>query len=372
MAAVPSNDNTRYVLKNSLGITYCIWYKNGLYMSMLENDSHWGPPFLLSENATADFSALIDSDDSICTTFVDYSGRLLHITACEERKDPVVLLESRISGSSPYEVNLVEAGGTPHIFYIVSHNRKQLLTYQRIEKNGYSMPEVEGVITRDAKSYSAASDGSAVHLFFVTDVQNVNLLVHRKINADGKAQKPNTTPFPYNVNMKLQSVVSDTGAIFILASGEENTVCFRFDPILNRFSKALEVFSTTTGPGMDSLLLINNSPYAIRTLKNGFILMRIKNDNSSLGEETRIDFTGRDIPLNCRYLSNAREDKILVTYTVPILFGNGLKFPFDFKSLSAQRYEKLEDDREVFQERIRELENRIEYLENSIREMLRP
>ena len=182
-------ENVRYILKNSMGVTTCIWYKNGLFMSMLDNKNKWGPPFLLSDNATSDFSALLDSTDNISACFVDYSGRLLHITACKEKAEPVVLLESRISESCPYNINLVEADGLNHVLYIVSHNRKQLLTYQRIDPSGYSMPEVEGIIIREGKNYSVCSDGSNIHVFFVTDVQNVNLLVHRKIS-DGKASKP--------------------------------------------------------------------------------------------------------------------------------------------------------------------------------------
>ena len=89
------------IVKNSMGVTYCIWYKNGLFMSMLESDNHWGPPFLLSENATPDFSVSIGQDDTIRSSFVDYAGRLLFFQACEERKEPVVLLESRIVGSAP-------------------------------------------------------------------------------------------------------------------------------------------------------------------------------------------------------------------------------------------------------------------------------
>ena len=69
------------------------------------------------------------------------------------------------------------ADGKIHIFYIVNHNRRQLLTYQRLEGTAYTMPEVEGVIVRDAKNYAVCSDGYTVHIFFVTNIQNVNLLV---------------------------------------------------------------------------------------------------------------------------------------------------------------------------------------------------
>ncbi|MCX7773478.1 MAG: hypothetical protein N2376_10250, partial [Clostridia bacterium] len=210
---MPTNESIRHVLKNSMGITTCIWYKNGLFMSMLDNENKWGAPFLLSEHSTSDFSALLDSTDTISACFVDYSGRLLYLTACEEKKEPMVLLESRISGTSPYNVSLVEADGMTHIFYTVSHNRKQLLTYQRVEKSGYSMPEVEGIIIRDGKNYTACSDGSAIHLFFVTDVQNVSLLVERKI-CDGKVSKPVSTPFPYSPTLRLQSVISYEGPVY--------------------------------------------------------------------------------------------------------------------------------------------------------------
>ena len=55
-----------------------------------------------------------------------------------------------------------------------------------------------------------------------------------------------------------------------------------------------------------------------------------------------------------------------------MLFGNGLSFPFDIKTLSMQKNENLSDDKEILNERIRELEGRIEFLENTIRELLRP
>jgi hypothetical protein len=55
-----------------------------------------------------------------------------------------------------------------------------------------------------------------------------------------------------------------------------------------------------------------------------------------------------------------------------MLFGNGLHFPFDLKTLIAQKTENDADDKKAFNERIQELEGRIEFLENTIREILRP
>lgn len=368
-----SNESFRYILKNSMGVINCIWFKNGLYMSMLDRKNKWGPPFLLSDNAVSDFAALIDSEDNISTCFVDYSDRLIYMTVSDEVKQPVVLLESRISGSSPYNVQLAEADGKIHIFYIVSHNRRQLLTYQAVEGSVYTMPEVEGVIIRDAKNYAICSDGVTVHMFFVTNIQNVNLLVHRKIY-DGKVSRPVTTPFPYNASHRLQAVADRSGPVYVLAScdeGDENTVIFKFDTILNKFSKGFEVFNASTGQGTDSLLVIHNTPYVIRTLKNAFIVYAIDQNCSAVTEETRIDITGRDIPLKCKFQSNHKEDIYFKSDTIPMLFGSGLSFPFDIKKLAQQKH-SVNNDNDVLYMRIRELENRVEFLENTIREILRP
>jgi hypothetical protein len=371
---MPSNEAIRHILKNSMGITTCIWYKNGLFMSMLDDENKWGPPFLLSDNATGDYSALLDSGDNICTCFVDYAGRLLYLTACEEKKEPMVLLESRISGTAPYNICLVEADGFCHVFYTVSHNRKQLLTYQRIEHGGYSMPEVEGIIIREGKNYAVCTDDSAIHLFFVTDVQNVSLLVHRKI-CDGKASKPVTTPFPYSASLRLQAVHAQGGPLYVLASpddGQDVSVLFKFDPILNKFSKGLQVYTQASGQGTDSLLLINNQPFVVRSLKSAFNLARVKVDCSAVAEEIRVDLTGRDIPLKCKFQSNHKEDRLFKCDLTPMLFGNGLRFPFDIKTLSQQKPEKADEGKDALNERIKELESRIIFLENTLREMLRP
>jgi hypothetical protein len=55
-----------------------------------------------------------------------------------------------------------------------------------------------------------------------------------------------------------------------------------------------------------------------------------------------------------------------------MLFGNGLRFPFDIKALASQKEEKAHEVQDSFNDRIRELEGRIEFLENTIREILRP
>lgn len=372
---VPSNDNFRYILKNSMGVVTCIWHKNGLFMSMLDENNKWGSPFLLSDNATPDFSALLNSDDVISACFVDYSDRLIYITACEEPNKPIVLLESRISGSAPYDVNLVEADGLVHVFYIVNHNRRQLITYQKIDGTIYSMPEVQGVLIRDAKNYAVCSDGSSIHLFFVTNVQNVNLLVHRRIS-DGRVSKPVTTPFPYSPSHRLQAAVAKNGSVYVLASCEEgdaNTVIFKFDPILNKFNKGLEVYNATTGQGSDSLILVNNNPFVVRSLRTAFIISMVRPDLSGISDESKVDLTGRDIPLKCKFQSNHKEDFNFKCDVTPMLFGNGLRFPFDLKTLAAIKpKEDEEENPEEIKERIRELENRIEFLENAIREILRP
>lgn len=364
--------NLRYILKNSMGIITCIWYKNGIYLSMLDGNK-WGPPFLISDSAVADFSALIDSDDNISTCYVDYMDRLIYMPVGEEKKEPVVLLESRICGSSPYSVRMAGADGKIHIFYIVNHNRRQLLTYQRLEGTAYTMPEVEGVIVRDAKNYAVCSDGYTVHIFFVTNIQNVNLLVHRSI-FDGKVSKPVTTPFPYNDSHILQAVACKNGPVYVLASLEESdgkTLLFRYDTILNKFSKGLEVFNVSVGPGSDSLIAVRNAPYVIRTLKNAFVVSAIKQDCSKVEAESKIDLTGRDIPLKCKFQSTHTEDTFFKSDITPMLFGNGLSFPFDINKLAARKQSSGENH-DLIYVRIRELENRIEFLENTIRGLLKP
>lgn len=155
--------NLRYILKNSMGIITCIWYKNGIYLSMLDGNK-WGPPFLISDSAVADFSALIDSDDNISTCYVDYMDRLIYMPVGEEKR---ACSASRKPYLRKFTIQCKNGWSRRkiHIFYIVNHNRRQLLTYQRLEGTAYTMPEVEGVIVRDAKNYAVCSDGYTVHIF---------------------------------------------------------------------------------------------------------------------------------------------------------------------------------------------------------------
>jgi len=372
---VPYFESLRHVVKNSMGVTYCIWYKNGLFMSMLESDNHWGPPFLLSENATADFSISLGPDDTIRASFVDYAGRLLFIQACEERKEPFVLLESRIVGSAPYGVSLSESKNAVNLFYIVSHNRKQLLTYQRIENGSFTMPEAEGVIARGCENYAVCSDGSSTHLFFLTEIQDVSLLVNRRINPEGKAAKPISTPFPHKVSKRLQAATAKGRPAYVLLSGEEDnesTFLYRFDPDAGRFSKGLEVFGPSAPRGFDCLIMVDNYPSVVRTCKNHMLLARVNIEATSVVSETRFDLTAANPPLRCRYLSNYKDDINLACAYLPIIFGSGLRFPFDWRTYAGGRFERPSDDKDLLQGRIRELEGRIEFLENTLREILRP
>lgn len=358
-----------------MGISYCVWYKNGLYMSMLESDNRWGPPFLLSDSATGDFSAAIDESDSISTSFVDYSGRLLNIRACEEKREPTVLLESRIAGSYPYNVSMVMLNDLAHVFYTVSHNRKQLLTYQRVEYSGFSMPEVQGVIVKDGKNYGLCTDETDIHVFFITEVQEVNLLVHRKIGADGKAAKPETTAFPYGVSKRIQVVASKDGLIYILASengGKDPALLFKYDTATGKFSKPLEIFPPTYQQGSDCLAVANGYPLVIRVSKGNIIVARSKTDMSGLLDETKFDLNAKDLPLECRLASNLKEDRYLRCDHIPVLFSNGLRFPFDIKAIVGNSPEKPADEKNRLNDRIKELEGRVEFLEHTIRELLRP
>lgn len=366
-------DSFRHVLKNSMGISYCLWYKNGLFMSMLESGNRWGPPFLLSDMATGDFSAVLDGEDSISTAFVDYSGRLLFIRACEEKKDPLVLLESRIVGSAPYNVCVLEAGEQYHVFYRVNHNRKQLLTYQKVEGTTFSMPEVIGIVMKDSKNDAVCTDGNSLHVFFITDIQDACLIVHRKIS-DGKAEKANSSPFPYKASKRLQALAAQDGIFYMLAAGDDGdpTVIFRFDAVGCRFSKGLEVFASHPGSGYDSLCLINGSPCVIRIVRNELTAARIKADATEVYEISKIDLSTRDTVQRCVYASNAKEDRGFSGYEIPMIFGNGLKFPFDWRNLWMHRPEKPADDKTPLNDRIKELEGRVAFLENTLREMLRP
>lgn len=372
---MPYPESLRHVVKNSMGITYCIWYKNGLFMSMLESDNHWGPPFLLSENATPDFFVSIDLDDTIKASFVDYAGRLLFIQACEERKEPVVLLESRIVGSAPYQVVLSESRDATNVFYVVSHNRKQLLTYQRIENGMIAMPEVEGVIAKESKNYAVCTDGSSTHLFFLTEIQDVNLIVHRRINSEGKAMKPNSAPYSHKMSKRLQAVTAKDKPIYVLLSGEEendSTILYKFDQETNRFSKGLEVFNPSTPRGFDCLIMVDNYPSVVRTCKNHILLARVDPEASSVLAETRFDISASNPPIRCRYLSNCKDDVHFACADLPIIFGSGLRFPVDWRTYAGSRLEKATDEKDSLHGRIKELEGRVAFLENTLREMLRP
>lgn len=368
-------EGLRHVVKNSMGVTYCIWYKNGLFMSMLESGNHWGPPFLISESATPDFSVSISQDDTIRSAFVDYAGRLLFIRACEERKEPIVLLESRIVGSSPYSVTLCETGSASNVFYIVSHNRRQLLTYQRAENGSFTMPDVAGIIAKGCRSYAVCSDGSSVHLFFITDIQDVSLLVYRRINSEGKLMKPTSTSFPHDPSKRLQAVTAKDKPIYVLVSGEEekeSTILYRFDTETGRFSMGLEVFGPSAPRGFDALILVDGCPSVARTCKSQLILVRVNADASAVLSETKFDLTVTNPPLRCRYMSNFRDDTGFSCADLPIIFGAGLRFPVDWRTYAGIKLEKAPDEKEILQGRIRELEGRIEFLENTLREMLRP
>lgn len=372
---MPCIDSLRHVAKNSMGVTYCIWYKNGLFMSMLESDNHWGPPFLLSENAAPDFSISMSTDDTIRASFVDYAGRLLFIRACEERKEPIVLLESRIAGSAPYGVTLTESKNAVNVFYIVSHNRKQLLTCQRIENGSFTMPEVEGIIARGCKDYAICSDGSSTHLFFLTEIQDVSLLVHRRITSEGKTMKPTSTPFPHKVSKRLQAVTGKGRFVYVLLSGEEDnesTYLYRFDPNANRYSMGLEIFSPSSPRGFDCLIMVDNYPSVVRTCKNHMLLARVNIDASAVVAETRFDLTAANPPIRCRYISNCKDDINFACAYLPIIFGSGLRFPFDWRTYAGGRFEKPVDEKDLLQSRIKELEGRVEFLENTLREILRP
>ena len=170
----------------------------------------------MSDTSNRRFSALLKQ--TMSSTCYGLFRELLYIPV--KRKRTEGLLESRIEGYSPYNVRLAESEGSVHAFYIISHNRKQLLTYQKIDGPESMMPEVLGVIIRDGQSYTVSTDDVNIHLFFLTDVQGINLLVHRKLYG-GKASKPITTPFPYSASLRLQSVISDDGLLYILASPDD-------------------------------------------------------------------------------------------------------------------------------------------------------
>ena len=118
--------------------------------------------------------------------------------------------------------------------------------------------------------------------------------MHRKIY-DGKVSRPVTTPFPYNASHRLQAVADRSGPVYVLAHvtrGDENTVIFKFDTILNKFSKEIRSIQCIYGQGTDSLLDNTQTPYVIRTLKMPLLYMRIDQNCSAVTEENRIDITG--------------------------------------------------------------------------------
>ena len=103
----------------------------------------------------------------------------------------------------------------------------------------------------------------------------------------------------------------------------------------------------------------------------GKILTPIQFSHSFL-TETKFDLTTTNPPLRCRYLSNYKDDINFACADLPIIFGSGLRFPLDWRTYASGKFEKSNDEKDLLQGRIKELEGRVEFLENTLREMLRP
>lgn len=185
-----NSTNKQYVFKQANGPVINLFYDNryGLCYSTLTRRNTWTEPTSLQKNIHPTFFADIDADDQIHIYFQDINGNLLYSQLHRGSIKTTPMLNSKAALSYEKYLNLLAFKNIVHFFFVLQYNNSSILSHQILDNGNVGTPKVIDYIINNGRPFSLEYDKSGnLYVFYQLSDNKYSQIGYKKYNPSQKS-----------------------------------------------------------------------------------------------------------------------------------------------------------------------------------------
>jgi len=317
----------QYVLKNSLGISYHVYFEEGrgLCIRMLSDSRIWSRGYILDKTAINDFSVVLDKNDIFHFFYQARDGSLMYGHGMHGQIESRPVLNSREPTPWPKYVSLLVIEKTAIFFYVLKHQNRHIISMQSVRDGKLSRPTAIDY-TDNTRYCSFVDMNGKCHLFYVTSDNIKSHLIHRILNDDftafSAAEKVFSTDGKINF---LSAVCSETNKIHVIAETYGNDMYEILYRNLSDAGRPETLYRSLTAPGYSGLVYNSGTIFFFRTVNEDIYFRSSDNDGASWSDEAMYPLGSNIVCFS--YISNMKDENVFPG-EIPGNFTRGYQLAF--------------------------------------------
>lgn len=317
----------QYILKNSLGISYHVYFEQGrgLCIRMLSDSRIWSRGYVLDKTAINDFSVVLDKNDIFHFFYQIRDGSLMYGHGMHGQIESWPVLNSKDPTPWSKHVSLLVSEDTTIFFYIIRYQNRNLISMQTIREGKLSRPVAVDYI--EGTRYSSFLDRKGkCHLFYASPDKSKTNLYHRICKDDFSTfnlpEKIYTTDHKINF---LSAICTETNDIHIAFEVAGDEFCEIMYKNLTAEGRPEVLYQGKTDPGCPGLVYINGSIFCFRAADENIYFRSSENNGESWSDEVLYPL-GNNVCFS--YVSNFPKDGTVFSTEIPGNFTRGYQLAF--------------------------------------------
>ncbi len=224
-------DNMQYILATASGkhINLFCRRNHGIYLSVLGRRNRWSPFQLIVKNCLPWFSTCLDEGDNIHIAYQDLRGDIIHLAHKNGSWSKNQVLKAKTPVKYNKHMHITSDGKGAILFHVVQHSGKNLLSFQKIDKEGKgSSPQALDYIDPAGNTYGIFRNGSSIWAAFNRAADGKCMPGYRMIETNS-VKIHDFNPLP-SENRRVEAVMVDSQSVHLCIHrkpepGALNAIC---------------------------------------------------------------------------------------------------------------------------------------------------
>jgi len=352
----------QYILKNSLGISYHVYFEEGrgLCIRMLSDSRIWSRGYVLDKSAINDFSVILDKNDIFHFFYQTRDGNLMYGHGMHGQIETRPVLNSREPVPWPKHISLLVLDNASVFFYVLRHQNRHIISMQSVIEGKLSRPIA--IDYTDNTCYCSFCDGNGkCHLIYITSDNSKNHLVHKVLNDDFSAFSISERIFSTERKInRVSAVCTEAGKIHVVFETHGNELFEILYLNLSNPEKTETLYKSREVPGCPGLVSNGGMLYFFRTLNEDIFFRCSENNGLSWSDEAQYPLGGNIVCFF--YMSNSRDENVFPG-EIPGNFTRGYQLAFFSEEKIKSVYERKTPS-STENDLLSELERKIKQLQN--------
>ncbi|AGI38424.1 hypothetical protein ODU73_000338 [Thermoclostridium stercorarium] len=320
-------ENRQYILKNSLGISYHVYFEEGrgLCIRMLSDSKIWSRGYVLDKSAINDFAAALDKNDVFHFFYQTRDGSLNYGHGMHGQIETRPVLNSRDPVPWTKHVSLILLEKATVFFYVLRYQSRHIISMQTIQNGKLSRPVAIDYV-ENACYRSIADHEGKCHLFYAGSDGLKNHLYHRTMKEDLTGFNPPERIFSTEFSLGSVSATCTGGNKIHVSFGVSGD---GFYEILYKNlagdREAISLYKGENAPGHSGLVCSGGTVYFFRAADGNLYFRSSENDGQDWTNEAPYPIGNNIVCFS--YASNHKDENIFPG-EIPGNFTRGYKLAF--------------------------------------------